>query len=425
MKDSYNGITRVRAWAMMICTYLVGLAAMLAQYQVPPILRDLLESLGSGSLVDGGLLMTVFSIVAIFTSVPVGIILMKIGLRLGAFVTLALLLIGSVAGTFAGSFELMMGARLIEGIGAMFASAVGPAIIALLFPPQRRGLPMAIWSTWVGVAVFISYQVAGPMTALLGGRGMFWWVNIICVVVFVLFALVVRYPRSIEGSQESAKMSAAFKFRKTWLLAVMFLVYTLVVATYNSLAPTYVADTFGLSSTEASAETSWFSFAMIFGALICGVLYNVIASRKKMPQAQIVVCVLVAISFYMMWNIPSLGPIMIVYMLVIGLLFSSFPAMMFTLCPTTVSKVIYGAAAMALLMLGQKIGAAFGPTLAAMIVESSGGWGAMTLPSTACGVILIVLSILYLVWEKNPNESEQEALRRIEEESAAGGASSS
>ena len=215
-------------------------------------------------------------------------------------------------------------------------------------------------------------------------------------------------------------MSQAFGFRKTWVLAVMFLIYTFIVATYNSLAPTFIAQTFGIETTQAAQHTSWYSLMMIIGAFIAGAVINVVAKNKKMPAFLILVTVIITISFWMIWNVPSLGVGLTIWMLVIGLLFSFFPPMMFTLCPSTVSKAIYGAAAMALIMLGQKVGAAFGPTVVAAIVEYGGGWGAMTLPSIICGVLLILLAVLFFYFEKHPTASEKEAMDRADAEDAAG-----
>lgn len=407
MNANYNGLSSARAWSMMIVTYLLGLTAMLAQYKVPPVMGPLLESFGSG-LVSGGMLMTIFSIVAIVIAAPVAIILMKIGLKKGGYLTVIIILIGSLIGTFTTSYAAMFISRLVEGIGAMFAAAAGPAIIAILFPPEKRGLPMGIWTTWVGVSVFISFRVAAPLTELLGLKGMWWWINVICLVVFILFALIVKLPAIKEENSAPVKMSKAFGFKKTWLLAAMFLLFTVCVASYNSMAPTYVAQNFGLKTAVANSYTSWFSLTMIIGAFIFGAIIQRATRANKMPHMLIIVTIVLAATFTYIYAIPALGAVMIVSMLLIGFFFSAFPPMMFTLAPTTVSHVTYGAAAMALIMFGQKIGAAIGPTLVAACVEGSGGsWSAAILPNAVCGVLLFLCAILYYFWSKPVKNVEQ------------------
>ncbi|GHT78301.1 MFS transporter [Actinomycetota bacterium] len=412
MTDTYNGFTRGRAWIAMICTYLMGLTIILCQFQIPPIMQPLVASFGSDSLVDASLLMTMFGVVQIILSIPISALLIKIGFRPGAIIALGCVAVGSLIGGFSTSFEVLLCARVIEGIGGSFGAAAGPAIITLMFPPNKRGLPMGIWVSWVSTGVFLSNRLASTITGLMGIRGMFWWVIGVAIIVLIIFLVVVRYPRELERSGDNTKkekVTGAYGFRKAWLLCAMFVCYSMVLSSANSLLPTYIAQTFGIASTVAAGEVSWFSLVGIFAGVAWGFLINYWMRKKQINVGIIVLCVCVTLGFGLLFTVPSLGPVLVIFMVVAALLTAGWPTIAFALAPTTVNNVVFVTATMALLNIGTRIGSAFGPLASAAIVEN-GGWAAMPLPTVSCGVLLVIGSIVWFVWSKKPSTKEQESI---------------
>jgi EmrB/QacA subfamily drug resistance transporter len=91
----------------------------------------------------------------------------------------------------AGSIEVLIIARAVQGLGAAMMTPQTMAFISVLFPPERRGAPMGAWGAVAGVAT-----IAGP---LLGGVLVDWkgwqlifWVNVpIGLIGIVLTVLLV------------------------------------------------------------------------------------------------------------------------------------------------------------------------------------------------------------------------------------------
>ncbi|MFC7493125.1 MULTISPECIES: DHA2 family efflux MFS transporter permease subunit [unclassified Nocardioides] len=87
------------------------------------------------------------------------------------------------------SIEMLIAARVLQGIGASMITPQTMAIITRIFPPDRRGAAMALWGATAGVATLV-----GPILGGLLVDGLGWeWIFFINVPVGVVgFVLAVR-----------------------------------------------------------------------------------------------------------------------------------------------------------------------------------------------------------------------------------------
>src|SRR5215208_2075309 len=70
----------------------------------------------------------------------------RLGRRLIFIVGLAIFTLSSLACGLAGSGELLIGARVVQGAGAALMNPATLSIIAATFPPRQRGMAIGIWA---------------------------------------------------------------------------------------------------------------------------------------------------------------------------------------------------------------------------------------------------------------------------------------
>jgi MFS family permease len=94
-----------------------------------------------------GLLLAAFLVGAGLLQVPAGFLSRRYGARAVSLAGVALLAVSSVASALAPSFDWLFVLRLAAGVGAalFFSPAIG--LVASLYPPGRRGLPVGTFSS--------------------------------------------------------------------------------------------------------------------------------------------------------------------------------------------------------------------------------------------------------------------------------------
>jgi EmrB/QacA subfamily drug resistance transporter len=106
----------------------------------------------------------------------------------------------------------LIGFRALQGLGAVFVSALGAAIVAQTFPPKERGRALGVISSCVTLGVALGPSVGGAIIELAGWRWMF-LVNI--PVGLTAMAIVSRVIPHLPGSHGRA----TFDWLGTLLLA--------------------------------------------------------------------------------------------------------------------------------------------------------------------------------------------------------------
>ena len=137
---------------------------------------------------------------------------------------LALFTFGSTLCGLAPSIGWLIAFRAVQGLGAVFVSALGAAIVGEMFPPQQRGKALGMIGSAVLLGVAIGPSVGGIIIDVAGWRWMF-FVNI--PVGFVAITVVYRFvpdipPRSVNarfdwiGTVLASVMLSSLALGLTW-----------------------------------------------------------------------------------------------------------------------------------------------------------------------------------------------------------------
>lgn len=396
-----------KAWPVTAIVFLAGVIFSAGNFKVPPTMVAILGEMNIGTTM-GGWLMSLSGLAGIILALPTGGIMMKTGpKKLGVF-ALICALIGNIVGAIAPTFTVLMLSRLIEGIGFGLIGVVGPAIIAVWFSPEKRGLPMAIWTCWVGVGLLFIFNITNVIMPQMGWRGDWWLMAFLSAFILILFILFVQVPKAeIEDTTKkvtgikTVSMIEGFKSPSSWLLGVIFLLYSFGVASMTTYAPTYLVESVGMDGTTANAYSSVITFGMIFGGILMGFILNKVKNHKLLLLMSTLIA---AIFFSLTFEIDSPAWIPF-FMVAIGLAYSLLPPTIFTLAPEAAFSPATIGITMGIINLGQNLGGVSAPIVIGSIVESHGGaWNSATTILAAIGVLSIVFTVLYIILISNKSK---------------------
>src|SRR5918997_2082276 len=148
-----------------------------------------------------------------------------LGRRLVFIVGLVIFTVSSLACGLAGSGDVLIAARVVQGAGAALMNPATLSIIAATFPPRQRGMAIGIWAGVSGLALALGPLVGGLLTDHLDWG----WIFFINVPVGIL-AIVASFVLIPESKDESAEQRLDLPGLLTSGIGLFALTYGLIEA---------------------------------------------------------------------------------------------------------------------------------------------------------------------------------------------------
>jgi EmrB/QacA subfamily drug resistance transporter len=168
-------------WALVLGFFMILVDSTIVSVATPAILEDL------GS--DVGTVVWVTSAYLLAYAVPL-LITGRLGDRIGPkklYLTgLAVFTLASVWCGLTHTIELLIVARVFQGLGASMMTPQTMAVITRIFPPDQRGRAMSLWGATAGVATLVGPILGGVLVDGLGWQWIFFINAPVGVVGFVL-----------------------------------------------------------------------------------------------------------------------------------------------------------------------------------------------------------------------------------------------
>ncbi len=380
-----SGYSRV----ILLIVFLASVAAPLNQFKVPPMMQQLMVSLNI-TISTSGWLMSVFALVGVVLALPVGLVIQRLGLKNTGLLALLALTAGSLLGTFSTSAYMMLTSRVIEGAGMCLISVMAPAAIAAWFPPERRGLPMGIWATWVPLGSILMFNIA-PRIGGAGWKAVWIFSTGYTVAVFILMLALFRMPEEGEAGKPAPSgvnpgaAENAYANISIWLLALMFMLFNIMVLSVTTFTPVFLETMRGFASAKASGYASIIMVAALITGPAAGMAINALKSCKK-----IFVCGMFLAAVIMLFLFSSTGSMLIFMLVLAGIAVGMVPTATLTAAPGIMKSPAAAGIGMSVVMFGQNIGMFIGPALFGGVVQSH-GWTAAAyavVPLLAAGGII-------------------------------------
>lgn len=313
-KKKRESIGTWKGWMVCIFVTFAGIVAMMNQFKVPPVTRDLMEifMIDSGT---AGWLTSVFALTGLILAVPAAFILKALGPKGTGMVALGATILGVTVGATTDSFAVLLVSRVIEGTGVALMGVVGPSVISMYFNREKSGLPMGIWNIWYATGSFTAYNVAVPVAQFFGNgsldwHAIWWFGDIMALLAFLLVALFVSRPKPGDvvgdpsrpmnkpmNAPEKVKLTDGFKVKRVWVLALGFCFLMLTSLSFQTWAPTYFREAFAMDPGTAGTMASMSYMWSIPASIVCGLLLNRFNTRKQ-RSVMLVMCAVVELAIY-------------------------------------------------------------------------------------------------------------------------------
>lgn len=390
-----------RPWIMLILVLLASIAPPLAMFKVAPVMETI-QTEFSITAAQGGLVSTLFSLVPIVLSIPVGILVSRYGnYRLG-LASLFFVIAGSCLGAVSGSLSVLLISRVIEGIGMALICTVGPAIVNEIIPPEQRGKAMGIFLWYISLGQAFISTLSPVILRFTGGwRGIWWFTSAYSLVFLVLWLFCLKglknreMGRTDEASQDSARkmnnsIFEVMKNRDLWLLTLCILAFMISIQGILAFYPTFFTQAKGLESMKAIRLTGMHGYIGCAGAVVSGFIMDK-TGTGKWKWMGVLVMIASAVLYGVLPAFPASLAVLIILM--VGFTVNMMPPLIYAIVPEVCRSSRDIAMAMGIVNTGMNLGTFVSAILFGAMIDRF-GWSAAFLFSAIMAVICAVCMLL-------------------------------
>jgi cyanate permease len=363
-------------WPRVWIAFLAGCIGAFQIGKTFAALALIIDELGL-SLVQAGLVLSLFSLIAAFAGAGFGLLSDRVGHLYMAMTGLLISAGGAFLGATASGIEVLLLSRLIEGLGFILAVVALPSLISRSTTDRSRPLAMGLWGAFMPAGIGLSMLVTPPLLELHGWRGLWNDVGFImllwCAVLFIAF----RSAASKPGIHLSTTDFIANVLRLGPLLVVAgFVCYSSLYQSLTAFLPTILVTDYSVPLAQAARFGALVVVGNVIGNVSAGWLISRGFAPWKLLTASFIAMGLCAILVFATTSDPLVKTIA-------GFLFSAFgglfPGTAFVLAARYSIHPSHMALMAGLMLQGAGIGQTIGPMMVSSAVEFSGSWNSANL----------------------------------------------
>lgn len=232
------------------------------------------------SLTAVGWLSAVIAALGAIGGVTAGGIVAAIGDRRVLTAGLVAAALGAAGGAMAGSYFMLLASRIVEGVGFLFITVSGPAVLQRIVAAERKTVAIALWSCFMPTGMALA-MLAAPLFA---NWRMVWWCSAAMAVIAIVMVLAV-VPGTRALAQPSWRrlgddVTTTCRANGPLVLATTFALYSLMFFALFSFLPVLLMDRMGVSLRTAGLLSAVATTGNIFGNMAAGLLLS-----RGMPRA--------------------------------------------------------------------------------------------------------------------------------------------
>lgn len=395
--------TSAKGWAACLAAIFGGMALALLQNKLTPVMNVIMDAFNI-DMAMAGLLSTIFTVMGVVMALPAAGMLKKFGPRTSGLIAFTCAIAGSVVGIMTENVTVMLVSRVIEGTGIGIIAVLAPSVISMWFPPEKRGLPMGIWGSWMMVSQTALFFSGTAITDAWGWRGMWMLGIVVCVVAAVLFAIFVKSPSPEENyadvETDDVTVMGGVKSAPQWILAFSALCYTFCCFTFANWISSYWIE---VTDWGAAAVGNWvgilFLVEMIY-TWIVGAALDRLHNRKIVGVIGLVVYGALGIVAFTATAVPVIYVFTFTYTIFEALAVTAIWA----IAPETAKDPRYAGVALGVLNIGLNLGTLLSAPVSGAIQQQF-GWVGVAM--SFCGVAILGAAALLAV--KMPKAVSTEA----------------
>ena len=329
------------------------------------------------SLVQAGLILSLFSLIAAFAGAGFGLLSDRIGHLRMALTGLAVSAGGAFLGAVAPDIEVLLLSRLIEGLGFILAIVALPSLISRSASDRDRPLAMGLWGAFMPAGIGLSMIITPVLIDWHGWRGLWNDIGFIILAWGAILALTFRGAPTRAGIHLSTADFISNILRIGPLLVVTgFICYSSLYQSLTAFLPTILVTDYSVPFAQAAR----FGAIVVVGNIIGNVSAGWLIGRGFVPWKLLTVS-FIAMGLCAMLVFATFSEPMI--KIVAGFLFSAFggmfPGTAFVLAARYSPSPSHMALMAGFMLQGAGIGQTIGPMMVSSVVEFSADWNSANL----------------------------------------------
>lgn len=249
-------------WGGFLMVLLGGVAGGMQIGKIPPLL-DGMRIEFTLSLVAAGLLASSFNLIGAGFGILGGTVSDRLGGRQAQASGVALMALGNLLGAMASDSFLLIGGRLVEGVGFVLAVVAGPSRISAMMPQAKRKLALGLWSTYMPAGVAMGLLITPPLSLLVGWRGV--WLLMAAVLALLAIAMLRTGSDAASPGAPRVVQWSVLRRPSPWLLAGCFACYTTQWFSIVTWLPTYLREAGTMSDATIALCTALVVMANLIG----------------------------------------------------------------------------------------------------------------------------------------------------------------
>jgi MFS family permease len=354
---------------------------------------------------SGMLVSTVYWAIVVLT-LPISILVDRWSRRKAISIMATLWSFAAMACAFVGNFAQLFTARTFLGVGEAGYASGGTAMIAGMYPEEKRARIMGLWNASIPLATAAGIGLGGVIAVNFGWRAAFGLTAIPGLIVAILFFFVRDYKtvdlvKTVDSASEmSAKIKmkagdAAREFMRNRTLVLTYLGFAgvqFVQASIITWLATYFHRTGGMPIDQAGLKTGSIMLLAIIGAPVGGYLCDLWVKKKKNARlifpaiALLVTALLVFLAFSVFT-----GNLQYVALLLMGLVFTAAAPAAIVVTQEVIHPGLRAISYAVAIIVMNLLGASLGPIVIGAISDASNIQTAMqVLPA-----FLVVSAVLF------------------------------
>ncbi|WP_031513606.1 MFS transporter [Desulfofalx alkaliphila] len=211
---------------------------------IVPVLPIYVEEMGASSF-ELGIIFSIYSAMLLLVAIPLGILSDKYGRKGIMVVGMIALSFSTVAFAYSTTYLALLLTRLLQGAAAAATWTIGPALIADLYPPEKRGEKLGLTMAGMNFGFFIG-PVAGGFLYDWGGYALPFLVSaLMSLVILMLVVVVIKEPEQRETERTGLTLQEVFSNRAILTGAGLIFVASIGFGFIDPLLPGYFNEKFG------------------------------------------------------------------------------------------------------------------------------------------------------------------------------------
>jgi MFS family permease len=367
--------------------------------KVPPSLPSIREELGA-TLGQAGWLLSTVNVMTAVGGMAIALTADRFGHRRLVILGTALCMAASLCGAAAGSVEVLLGWRIVEGLGFIAVAVACPTLLVRLATAADTRLTLALWTTYMPTGAGAMMLAAALILPHASWRTV--WLVAAGASALMLAGLLLKAqprheldPQPVVRHPVLKEMTEVASSGGPLAIALCFGAYSCCWFAIVGFLPTLQVERLAFPASTAAIVTALVVVVNVGGNLAAGWLL-----KHRVPRVVLIVGAALPMALcaagIFLDGVPDLLRLVLagIYSAVIGVI----PGALFTAIPVHAPRRDLVGAATGLLMQGSNIGSLMGPPVTAALV-AAGGWpSAVWL--TSCALAVAAAAGVFLHWRE-------------------------